>query len=109
MIHVTTTPEGELDRIAEGAAVEAAAPGLIRAIEDYRAGMDYAKRVSSAGETLGLSPSGRMMHIACIPPHVMWAIQRTDPDLLNNTERFMRWVRRHKHLQTGGLRRMAIG
>lgn len=74
---------------------------LVEGISDIRSAYEYAKRVNSAREAVGLSKNGIWFHAATIPVSVITALEALDPEFIKDKRKFYPWLARHPQYRTG--------
>lgn len=109
MSNIITSRENEIDYVSDARRLrDRLAPGrmetFVEGVSDVRQALEECKKISTARQALGVSPSGNWFRAATVPVSVMAAIYEVEPDFLKDKSMFYRWLARHPEYQTGKIK-----
>ena len=97
--------ETEQDWISEPRRLIECAPKFedtLEAIQDHRAMLEEARKLSNARAAAGMTKEGSMMKVACFPQELYAAIVQVNPFFLKDKREFYRWLNKNPYYRAGG-------
>jgi hypothetical protein len=78
-------------------------------IQDLRVLQEEAAAYSSTLRAAGMSATGNMMRVACMPHELLCAIWEVNPGFLRDRKEFYKWLQRHPYYRVGRSVRVGVG